>query len=158
MTLQKRKYCGKVAKSNVIPSTGVLEYLTKGYSYFHDEPSREALKNWYSRSLEFIMDCIGRNIQQEIDAKFSFAGIVIPHGSRPWCWWEWSAPEPRQLISGDPAGAITEKGLSFGRPRFYRSLETFNMMVYESQIEYLTRLNLLLPEEKNFHQTTSQGA
>jgi hypothetical protein len=65
--------------------------------------------------------------------------------SRPWAWWRFDAPEPRrQLRPGpEPVGPIEW----FGRPRGYLGMPPDDM--FETEREYLTRLDLLTEEERS---------
>lgn len=73
------------------------------------------------------------------------AWIAEHPGCRPWAWWVFDAPERRRCISGqhpydDPAWR-GEKRLTFGKPSWH----TFAQ--FESQVQYLHRLDLLTPAE-----------
>lgn len=73
--------------------------------------------------------------------------------SRPWGWWQHTAPERRQRLNGrhpfdDVPASIPEKHqtLFFGLPNYLRSEDHFSA-TYETQSHYLTRLNLLTKDE-----------
>ncbi len=69
--------------------------------------------------------------------------------SRPWCWWQWSAPEPRRQISSGPMNSTMSDDydglgrgkLYFGEPRCCACLADHDC-VYESQGQYIERLDL----------------
>lgn len=52
-------------------------------------------------------------------------------GSRPWCWWQFSAPGERRVIEIDQTTLAYDEG-----------------RVYETERDYLERLDLLTPAEK----------
>jgi hypothetical protein len=127
----------------------IIEKLVTGYTFFYDEPTETELEATYHKHRDFVLSFIGQRAR-DIEPDFFPAGatgIPVPYGCRPWAWWEFDAPEPRRLLSGDPAGAMPERGLWFGVPGFYRSIEAHNTLVYENQADYLRRLGLLLPGE-----------
>ena len=90
--------------------------------------------------------------------------IWIKHkpGTRPRCWWRFSAPlktdqrgkrdrypltQPRQVIEGP--GPLFERGGEYGVPQFRFRLERDRETVkIESQAAYLKRHGLLTPAEK----------
>jgi hypothetical protein len=151
MTLHKRKYCGQVKPGSVIPPTRILEKLIRGYPML-DDPDKsklpdDKLKKHWQKSKDFVMGLIGQGIKTIIP-DFWFRGVIIPWGCRPAAWWQFDAPEPRRVIAGDPTGAMPEKGLRFGVPRFYKSVMAHNSLIYESEFQYLKRQNLLLPMEE----------
>jgi hypothetical protein len=86
------------------------------------------------------------------------AAVVAAHaarfpGTRPWGWWEWTAPEPRKLLHGahgcparDRVIAERQGRLYYGAPGVYCCPQCWQE-VYESQTRYLRRVALLLPEE-----------
>jgi hypothetical protein len=76
---------------------------------------------------------------------------------RPWAWWKHDAPELRRRIGGEGVAAIdtddcpewAKDRVSFGRPVVWDDdygdeVETW----FETERDYLIRLNLLTPEEK----------
>lgn len=86
-------------------------------------------------------------------------------GTRPWCWWEHDAPERRFRLNGvhpfnNPQRRLlvevretTQPGfqqramkLWFGVPSLLICPDDFEA-IYETELQYLTRLNLLLPLE-----------
>jgi hypothetical protein len=147
MTLHKRKYHDKVKTGLKIPPPRILEQLITGDNMFDDPGnpplSEEALKREWERGGSYVMSLIGQSVDSD-----PFCGkIAIPYGCRPWAWWKFDALEPRRLLSGDPAGAMPERGLFFGIPRMYSSMEAYNSMVFETQAAYLERLGFLLPGE-----------
>jgi hypothetical protein len=117
---------------------------------FHDEGDEEAK----------------RRIYEAVKAEFVPTHAHHRPGLRPWAWWEWDAPEPRRVIqrdcldpehdddcdgshgdidrlpaAEDPKLPAWAKELYFGRPASYDGF------LYETQYDYLERLNLLYPEE-----------
>ena len=75
--------------------------------------------------------------------------------TRPWCWWEFSAPEPRRQISDGPPNSIMDDDhssagkLHYGVPRCVATKADFEIQ-YELQAEYLERLGLFLPGEQEY--------
>jgi hypothetical protein len=67
---------------------------------------------------------------------------------RPALWWRCGpgAEEGRLLVSGDPSQAMPEKGLEFGRPHVFRTMN--HGLVYETERDYLIRRNLLTDQER----------
>jgi hypothetical protein len=67
---------------------------------------------------------------------------------RPSLWWRCGpgADEPRRLLSGDPSQAMPEKGLSFGQPHVFRSMN--HGCIYETQRDYIVRRGLLTDLER----------
>jgi len=136
----------KKHKQDLIP-IGILEKITKGYTYLHDEPHTKELQDFWSANRDFIMGLIGKNIKRQYPDYF-FSSIAMPWGSRPWGWWQFEAPEPRRLLSGNPGFILKGEDYFFGLPRLYTSAADHTTLTFESQPEYLERLNLLLPGEK----------
>jgi len=65
-------------------------------------------------------------------------------GTRPWAWWRWDAPEPRQQVADgpEPIGSA----VWFGMPACYKGIPAEGM--YESEPDYLRRLGLLIEAER----------
>lgn len=61
---------------------------------------------------------------------------------RPAAWWNFESPERRRVIAGDESVADYSKGLSFGRAKIYNIESLADLPKYESQADYLKRLNL----------------
>ena len=80
-------------------------------------------------------------------------------GKRPFAWWKFSAREPRKLISGieHPESGFgqgtNEREYYYGVPNpisfFCDDRDKTQRPVYETQFEYLKRLNLLTDYEKS---------
>jgi hypothetical protein len=122
---------------------------TLHYCHEHDEDSQRAL--W-----EELKDDIVRE-----HLKYS-------PGTRPWAWWKWEAPEMRRVVGVDrdpddddgtecPLPAFEDLNLPerfkdnyFGCPNVYDG------HIYESELDYLKRHKLLLPEERNAQQKSSR--
>ena len=77
-------------------------------------------------------------------------------GSRPWCWWEVTAPETRRQISGKEIKDEWPGDLcyDFGVPVYSASAalgESKNRIKasdFETELQYLKRLNFLTKDEK----------
>ena len=77
--------------------------------------------------------------------------------TRPAAWWDYEAPEPRRVIKNSEYWRHIE-GYHFGKMRLIELEKPFEQMYfsyseapeleYESEKDYLTRLNLLNPKEK----------
>ena len=89
--------------------------------------------------------------------------ICVPGpGHRPWAWWNFTARHPRQILLEDGTGKSLFK-TNFGRGlkldwdqsrgRFSFGIPSSHPpgIQFESERQYLARLNLLLPEEKSIH-------
>lgn len=135
----------RTKKKNVVLPTSILEILSCAFTYFHEEPTESELAGYWAEHKEFIMSLIGVNIKARYP-DFFYKGIAVPWGTRPWGWWEYESPQPRRLVAGDPAVIIDNGQFIFGRPRFYRTKD--HGCQFESQPDYLERLGLLLPGEK----------
>lgn len=142
-----RKPVGVKKKSALGIPMGAFERLTRGYSILHDEPTLEESEKLWTANRDFLMGLIGKNIKQKFPDYF-FRGIAMPWGSRPWGWWQFEAPEPRKLLSGNPDHILEWSPTFFGKPHLVKSLEAHNFLIFETQPEYLERLNFLLPGEK----------
>jgi len=89
-------------------------------------------------------------------------------GTRPWAWWRYDAPERRQRIDGKPhpfdsierEETLAEHhadapqhvrdlhyALSWGTPRMLITRDCFEAQ-YETEVDYLSRLELLEPGEQ----------
>lgn len=75
--------------------------------------------------------------------------------TRPWAWWKFTAPEPRQRIDGgvhphdDPRRPVGfPKQLEWGIPRNVALVPGDTKAKYETEREYLERLDLLTDHEK----------
>jgi hypothetical protein len=100
----------------------------------------------------------------------TYRELVLDHyikrhpGSRPWAWWRFSAPEPRQRLggTGDPLDACTnlrEQPYCWGVPWHWRQegdhfkrgvpLSAADPPLFESEASYLRRLKLLLPGDSS---------
>ncbi|HJT93776.1 MAG TPA: hypothetical protein VJ777_17895, partial [Mycobacterium sp.] len=82
-------------------------------------------------------------------------------GERPWGWWRWNAPGPRECLDGDEfvyAGADWIWRGEFGlpnRPQMRGRDGRPERMTFEGQATYLERLGMLLPGE--LEQIPEQG-
>ncbi len=73
-------------------------------------------------------------------------------GTRPWFWWRFIAPEPRRCLSGphryhSPEYADVPHRYHFGVPAIAVGPKFGIGETFETEREYLTRLNLLTAEE-----------
>lgn len=73
-------------------------------------------------------------------------------GARPWAWWMFDALEPRRLLAGPGSCYWKTKTFdwreTFGAPTAYAGHDFTEPSVYETELEYLTRLNLLTDAER----------
>lgn len=146
MTLSKRKYHGLVKTGAKIPPTRILEQLITGDCLLDDldHPllSEKALKRQWKRSRDYVMSLVGQPVYS-----FPFSGrVATPWGRRPWCWWQFEAPEGRKMITGDASNICPMSPIWFGVPKLYTRID--HGCRFESQVDYLTRLGLLLPDEE----------
>lgn len=107
-------------------------------------------------------------------AWFEHRAALMEHcgpGRRPWAWWRFVAPEPRRQLAGPPplprpnyAGSTFSQACSladrysFGIPSLWPRLEDYNRAVFESELGFLRRLDLLLPGEAEAIETEAQPA
>jgi hypothetical protein len=80
--------------------------------------------------------------------------VATKPGTRPWFWWRFIAPEPRQCLTGPhrytrPEYARVPHRYYFGVPRFAMAPEFGAGEEYESERDYLERLDLLTDHERN---------
>ena len=152
MTKPKRAHVGQKAKL----TTDQIWHLCKGYClYDRVSPNYRKLgpndfpmpfRSWEHRKKVYF------SFKNEI---FALQGQNIPdshvlafaHGARPAAWWQFEAPEPRRLISGNKDFILNRDSYFFGLPNYYTNAADHGTLVFESQAEYLTRLGLLLPGE-----------
>ena len=106
-------------------------------TFTDDDHRREVWK----KNRKFIMSLIGQAIRPEhfYSTLWQAGEIYYGFGERPDSWWRYEAKEQRRAIDGKPFDV--PPGLYFGKPRFHDGCH------YESQFEYLNRLDLLLPGE-----------
>lgn len=107
---------------------------------------------WYVRPFPFADDeAEQREVWNELRDELLPDWIAESPGTRPWAWWQFDAPERRRRINGahpfdNPERSASQNRLWFGRPAVYVCRDDSEAR-YETEREYLTRLNLLLPEE-----------
>jgi hypothetical protein len=65
-------------------------------------------------------------------------------GTRPWAWWEYEAPGPRQQINPGPEPEGPADW--YGMPHRYDGMPPSNM--YEPEADYLSGHGLLMPAER----------
>ena len=115
-------------------------HLQRGYSFFAGEgfarnPDIEQVRAAWN------------DLRDEIMA----AWIEQRPGTRPWGWWAFDGPGRRERIDGsvhpfDKPNFQGERRLSFGKPATMRTVDDFEA-VYESEVDYLRRHDLLEPSE-----------
>lgn len=139
----------RLLKASDLPPPGILEKLLSGHIFFEDEPSESDLEAAWNEHRAIIMDCIGQPMRSIAPGFFPVGatGVPVEWGCRPWGWWRFESKEMRRLLSGDASLADWTSGNFFGIPRCYASAEAHRSLVFESQADYLARLNLLLPGE-----------
>jgi hypothetical protein len=93
-----------------------------GYPFRDDAHRREI----WSRSMEYLM-------------------AKTPPGTRCDAWWTYEAPEPRHLLSG--TYEAFDNVLYRGKPCHFAKM-SYPFPVWESELEYLKRLNLLAEVEQ----------
>ena len=145
-TVRKRKPRKKVVENRLTDNQ--LDFLVCGVLLDGDDvfdvdgehmpfESEAQMKAVWQKHRAAIMKMISRDTGYPIDG--------FNAGTRPFAWWCFDAPEPRRQLSG-PApspGGLTYQGL----PRLWETGEDCNAAVFETELEYLTRLDLLLPGE-----------
>lgn len=100
-----------------------------------------------------IDDDILRAAWSEVGGEILAEWIAENPGTRPAGWWSFSAPERRRRINGahpldNPARPAGFNELRFGKPRCLCCLDDFEA-TFESETDFLRRLNLLDAEEEN---------
>ncbi len=65
------------------------------------------------------------------------------HELRSWGWWKYEAPEPKRQLSGPKP--LKENYIHRGEPALWENFEDCQAAIFETDGEYLTRLNLLQP-------------
>ena len=89
----------------------------------------------------------------------SMLGHGFPPGSRPDAWWMFDSPEPRLQLSGSPPISADYTGettyrfdpsrmMIRGIPSAWETMAAADSAVFETELEYLARLGLLLLGEK----------
>lgn len=90
-----------------------------------------------------------RRVWAVVGREFVANWIADKPGSRPWAWWEFDAPEPRQRLDSDEDEVAPAWGrMSFGQPMWHPSGR------YETELEYLDRLDLLTEAEREALEAT----
>ena len=80
-------------------------------------------------------------VQAKVEEQRSWAKKL-----RAWAWWEYEAPEPRRQLSGPKP--LKENFLIYGKPAHWETYEDSRKAVSETDYEYLKRLGLLRPGDK----------
>ena len=117
-------------------SSGMLSHLETGHDFFggfgKKNPDRDAMREVWNECRD---DLIEATIRKKGD------------GHRPWAWWEFDAPEPRQIVQmvqelREPCASLAGR---YGIP-IHDVVD--GVPIYESQADYLARLGLLTDEEE----------
>ena len=118
-------------------SSGMLSHLETGHDFSggfgRENVDRDAMRKVWNECRD---DLIQATIQKE------------GPGHRPWAWWEFAAPEPRQIVKmvvqelRVPCASLAGR---YGIP--FDGLD--GLAIYESQAEYLKRLGLLTESERS---------
>ena len=110
-------------------------YLLTGHDYFNDHPFGDPPD-------EDLMREMWEAHRDELMAERG-------PGRRPWAWWQFEAPEPRRRVGGVGTSILHPAGHNgSGVPSLYGDdYDTTNPPTYETEREFLERLNLLLPGE-----------
>ncbi len=152
----------------------------QSWRFLCDAVTNEDRAEWLHMTLEFNLGAIGSvvapptgKITSELWAQFGpdvLAWWIKENpGTRPWCWWQFSAPEPRRRVGGvgvtnreacggsvyvsdyglpDPEGWMMKKPFlpqsESGLPVFDRN----DPPRFESQASYLKRLAIFEPGEE----------
>jgi hypothetical protein len=97
------------------------------------------------------------NVREERDAWLDLQAELLPQWiaahprTRPRCWWLYSAVEPRRRLDGIPAADDPRRAP--GRPENFMGLPRLRTTAadidqeYETQVDYLRRLDLLTASE-----------
>jgi hypothetical protein len=153
MTQQKRAHMGQKAKLtndqiwHLVKGSCLLDWVEPNYNKMGPNGLPMPFKSWkHRKKLYFdfkseIFDLQGQNIPNSHIIAFHF-------GARPAAWWNYESPERRRLLSGNADHILEWDPTFFGKPYLVSSLEAHNFLKFETQPEYLDRLDLLLPGEK----------
>jgi len=149
-TNRSRIHRPQVAKGDVKPDQ--LEDLLRGYvllpmkkPVFKNETERRRV---WEKNREYIFSLQGQKCRDESFGLNSAIDVYFELFKRPAAWWDFEAPEPRRMLTGDPTAIIPEDGLRKGIPRCFRSREEWQQMVFESEKDFLIRHGLLTELEK----------
>ena len=107
--------------------------LNHSENIFESDDARRA--TWFEHRDEIMARCSADHDQHHYKP-----------GTRPSGWWDYQSPEPRRNLGGPYLQ--NGEGFWFGHPDSYSSPDPENPPVWESQISYLRRLNLLEPGEE----------
>lgn len=120
----------------------LITYLIRGFGFVEQFTEHELRDGW-----------------SEVGERLTALHADSHPCTRPWAWWRYDAPERRHCTSGhhphddpvfqslaDNSTAMDLRELRYGIPRYMRG-EMFNA-TFESEHEYLDRLNLLFPNER----------
>ena len=66
---------------------------------------------------------------------------------RSWAWWQYVAPEPKRQLSGPKP--LRDSYTRRGEPALWENHGDCQKAIFESELEYLTRLNLLQPGDSD---------
>jgi hypothetical protein len=131
------------------------------WRFLCDACTPEDYKDWLTLTLEYdekefaVVEPPTGKRTSELWAEFG--GDVVAWwikdrpGTRPWCWWKYSAPEPRKRVGG--VGTVDgnpEYLPDFRLPRAdaFVAVDPSDPPSFESQAAYLKRLKVLLPGEE----------
>ena len=99
---------------------------------------------------------VGEWIHSDEPAGFIINSERSGPGTRPWCWWELDAPEPRRQLSDGPPNSTMQEDqlgggkLNYGIPCWFATVADGEIQ-YESQGEYLDRLGLWHDDAERAH-------
>lgn len=115
-------------------------FLFEGFDFFNEISEDERRATW------------------ELNREWMLAEyIAMAPTTRPSAWWDYDSPGPRKCISGpgawcmrDPDAPEWTRKLYFGRPGVSCYEDVKHPSAYESQVEYLNRLDLLEQSEVDY--------
>ncbi len=145
-------------RSPRVPNAGDNELSQDQYDHLVDGFALlDSVRPWFGKlGFPFRSEGHRKRLYQLHKAKLlSDAGLF----RRPHAWWSYDAPERRHIIDGEPLRAIWSEGLWFGEARREEidGPDDPRRPIYESEKDYLTRLDLLTPAEQAEVNTEKTG-
>jgi len=124
-----------------------LWVLIRRHDYLRTFKDQDHRLEVWKKNKKFILSLIGQEVKPEhyFGGRWAKGAIYFSYGERPDAWWRYESKEPRRLLSGHCE--YVSETLWFGVPTGYGGCDNIEFPEYESQFEYLNRLDLLLPGE-----------
>lgn len=153
--MPRRRWLIKVRRTPLSPARRA--YLELGFGGIRVAHERTPLDG-YLEAVWFTGDRDRADAWRTHGEAITAAWVLEHAGTRPWAWWAYTAPEPRQCTAGAellcPKRALTDFEWvwrqAFGVPAFLqcRPRGYIGLPTVESQATYLDRLGLLAADER----------